>query len=224
MYILQLIEIRCITLVSNVTRNGREIDVEKASCFAPGNSVRRSISIGSPTKRLREWNGDDEKGNEETDGEYNRTTEWDKKWYRQQKREKEKEWKRKRERFTVTLVLLCTCMHNHVHCPVYGATRYPLSPSALGCPWRPVLSQHPLPPSVTRSLQIRNLQHNHDDMSPPVDNFLSYVKKVQKIIFYLSRVYYDPHSTIKIRVMLKLEKLQDKCIETINFVELSPEN
>lgn len=127
--------------------------------------------------------GTTRRGNEETDGEYNRTTEWDKKWYRQQKREKEKEWKRKRERFTVTLVLLCTCMHNHVHCPVYGATRYPLSPSALGCPWRPVLSQHPLPPSVTRSLQIRNLQHNHDDMSPPVDNFLSYVKKVQKIIF-----------------------------------------
>lgn len=147
-----------------------------------------------------------------------------KKWYRQQKREKEKEWKRKRERFTVTLVLLCTCMHNHVHCPVYGATRYPLSPSALGCPWRPVLSQHPLPPSVTRSLQIRNLQHNRDDMSPPIDNFLSYVKKMQKIIFCLSRVYYDPHSTIKIRVTLKLEKLQDKCIETINFVELSPEN
>lgn len=83
------------------------------------------------------------------------------------KRKKErKEWKRKRERFTVTLVLLCTCMHNHVHCPVYGATRYPLSPSALGCPWRPVLSQHPLPPSVTRSLQIRNLQHNHDGINP----------------------------------------------------------
>lgn len=112
MYILQLIEIRCITLVSNVTRNGREIDVEKASCFAPGNSVRRSISIGSPTKRLREWNGDDEKGNEETDGEYNRTTEWDKKWYRQQKREKEKEWRREREKGLLLLwyysVLACT--------------------------------------------------------------------------------------------------------------------
>lgn len=74
------------------------------------------------------------------------------------KRERKRRVKEKeRERFTVTLVLLCTCMHNHVHCPVYGATRYPLSPSALGCPWRPVLSQHPLPPSVTRSLQIRNL-------------------------------------------------------------------
>lgn len=79
---------------------------------------------------------------------------------RQRKRERVKE--KEREGFTVTLVLLCTCMHNHVHCPVYGATRYPLSPSALECPWRPVLSQHPLPPSVTRSRQIHNLQHNHD--------------------------------------------------------------
>lgn len=51
-------------------------------------------------------------GNEETDGEYNRTTEWDKKWYRQQKREKEKEWRREREKGLLLLwyysVLACT--------------------------------------------------------------------------------------------------------------------
>lgn len=41
-----------VKLILNAIRNGRKFDVEKASCF--GNSVRRSISIGSPTKRLRE--------------------------------------------------------------------------------------------------------------------------------------------------------------------------
>lgn len=145
MYILQLIEIRCITLVSNATRNGKEIDVEKASCFAPGNSVRRSISIGSPTKRLREWNGDDEKGNEETDGEYNRTTEWDKKWYRQQKREKRKRVKEKERKvycyFGITLYL-------HAQPRTLSSLRSNQIPTFAICAWMPLATSAFTAPSA----------------------------------------------------------------------------
>lgn len=68
-------------------------------------------------------------------------------------REKEKD--RKVYCYSGITVLACT---TNVHWPVYDATRYPLSPSVLGCPWRPVLSQHPQPPPVTQSLQSHNLK------------------------------------------------------------------
>lgn len=82
----------CETFVSNATRNGREIDVEKASRFAPGNSVRKSRSdlrrngFADKTEATR-------RGNEETDGEYNKTTERDKKIIQTTEREKEKKRK-----------------------------------------------------------------------------------------------------------------------------------
>lgn len=70
-------------------------------------------------------------------------------------REKERE----REVYCYSGITVLACTTN-VHCPVYGATRYPLSPSEPGSLWRPVLSQHPLPPVVTQSLRSHNLQHN----------------------------------------------------------------
>lgn len=73
---------------------------------------------------------------------------------RGEKIKKEKKEKRGVYCYSGITVLACT---TNVHWAVQGATRYPLSPSALGCPWRPVLSQHPLPPLVIQSLQIHNL-------------------------------------------------------------------
>lgn len=48
----------------------------------------------------------------------------------------ERERERKVYCYSGITVLACT---TNVHWPVYGSTRYPLSPSALGYPWRPEL-------------------------------------------------------------------------------------
>lgn len=72
---------------------------------------------------------------------------------------KKEERKREREVYCYSGITVLACTTN-VHCPVYGATRYPLSPSVPGRPWRLVLSQHPLPPTVTQNQRSHNLQHN----------------------------------------------------------------
>ena len=117
-------------------------------------------------KRLNERRAEKEKQKMKGERERKRNREREREIERQRQRkrnrertdrEKGKERKRKRRKvycYSGITVLACT---TNVHWAVYGATRYPLSPSALGCPWRPVLSQHPLPPLVTQSLQIHNL-------------------------------------------------------------------
>lgn len=89
------------------------------------------------------------KKNVRTEGEEREERKWE-------EREKN-EIVRKREVYCYSGITVLACTTN-VHWPVYGATRYPLSPSALGCPWTPVLSQHPLPPTVSQSLQSHNLK------------------------------------------------------------------
>lgn len=49
-----------------------------------------------------------------------------------------RERRERREVYCYSGITVLACTTN-VHWPVYGSTRYPLSPSALGHPWRPVL-------------------------------------------------------------------------------------
>lgn len=88
------------------------------------------------------------------EGDKNDTDETEKKKEKKKRNVREKEREREVYCYSGITVLACT---TNVHCPVYGATRYPLSPSEPGSLWRPVLSQHPLPPVVTQSLRSHNL-------------------------------------------------------------------
>lgn len=115
------------------------------SCFAHGNSVKKSISIGSPAKRLHELNSGDKKGNEETDGECNKTIERDKNNTDNGKREKKRE-KSERERevycyFGITLYL-------HAQPRTLSSLRSNQIPTFAICAWMPLATSAFTAPSA----------------------------------------------------------------------------